>query len=418
MPGGTEGGWVAEIEQVRPKAGRPELLCISTYEKGQAFLREAARLGFAVTLLTVGKLREADWPHEALTALETMDEELAPEAVLPHAARLARHRRFARVVALDEFDLDTAALVREHLRLPGMGRTATRPFRDKLAMRDTAARAGVRVPDFCGVANHDMLREFLGRTRGPWMLKPRESAGAIGIHKFSAPDEVWPLLERMGDEASHYLVECFVPGEIYHVEGLSWQGELQFALAHKYGQPPFDTMHAGGIFSTRTIARESEEARQMAEIHAATLQALGMASGPTHSEFIRAHEDGRFYFLETAARVGGAYIAEVAEAASGINPWVEWARMEWAQISGGSYRVPQDRRAYAGSAICLARQPWPDLSGYDAPEVVHRLRRHHHAGLIVQSGSAERVETLLAEYTRRFYADFYARLDAPARPTA
>ncbi len=149
------------------EAQRPALLCISTYEKGQAFLEEAARLGFAVTLLTVGKLREADWPRAALVSIETMEEELAPEAVLPHAVRLARHRRFARVVALDEFDLDTAALVREHLRLPGMGRSATRPFRDKLAMRDTAARAGVAVPAFCGVANHDALWEFLQATEGP-----------------------------------------------------------------------------------------------------------------------------------------------------------------------------------------------------------------------------------------------------------
>ena len=397
--------------------GRPGLLCVSTYEKGQAFLSEAARLGFAVTLLTVDQLRDADWPRDALVDLATMPELLAPEAALPHAVRLARHRRFKRVVALDEFDLDTAALIREHLRLPGMARTATRPFRDKLAMRDTAARAGVAVPEFSGVANHDALWEFLKRTQGPWMLKPRESASAIGIRKFSDPNEVWSLLESLGEEASHHLVERFVPGEIYHVEGLSWGGELQFALGHKYGQPPFETMHSGGIFSTRTLDRVGEEARDLLAIHAATLRALGMSSGPTHSEFIRAQEDGRFYFLETAARVGGAYIAEVAEAASGLNPWVEWARIEWAQVSGKAYQAAADRGQYAGSVICLARQEWPDLTDYGAPEVIHRLHTHHHAGLIVQSESAERVKALLEDYTRGFYNDFYARMDAPDRPT-
>lgn len=397
---------------------KPELLCISTYEKGQAFLREAARLGFAVTLLTVGKLRDADWPRDALHAIETMDEELAPEAVLLHAVRVARHRRFVRVVALDEFDLDAAALVREHLRLPGTTRTETRPFRDKLAMRDTAERGGVPVPAFCGVANHDALWQFLQSTKGPWMLKPRESASAIGIRKFTSANEVWPLLEALGDAASFHLVECFVPGEIYHVEGLSWEGKLLFSLAHKYGQPPFETMHAGGIFSTRTLPRESDETRQLLEVHAETLRALGMRSGPTHSEFIRAQADGRFYFLETAARVGGAYIAEVAEAASGLNPWVEWARIEWAQASGQPYQPAGDLGAYAGSTICLARQEWPDLSPYDAAEVVHRLHKHHHAGLIVRSDSAERVESLLRDYTQRFFTDFYARVDAPARPTS
>ena len=324
----------------------------------------------------------------------------------------------ARGVALDEFDLDTAALAREHLRLPGLSRTATRPFRDKLAMREAAADAGVAVPEFSGVANHDALWEFLQRTQGPWMLKPRESASAIGIRKFSDPSAVWPLLEQLGDEASHHLVERFVPGEIYHVEGLSWEGELLFALPHKYGQPPFETMHSGGIFSTRTLERGSDEARELLKVHAETLKAVGTRSGPTHSEFIRAHADGRFYFLETAARVGGAYIAEVAEAASGLNPWVEWARIEAAHMRAESYRLPPVREDYAGSLICLARQEWPDTGAYDAPEIVHRVRKHHHAGLIVQSASSQRVAALLDSYGRRFASDFYARLDAPDKPTS
>ena len=144
----------------------PELLAISTYEKGQAFLREAARLGCRVTLLTTHSLREADWPKDILTHFETMPEELAPEAVLPYVTRFAKHRAYRAVVPLDEFDLDTAALVREHLRQPGMGRSATRPFRDKLAMREAAQRAGVPVPEFCGVTNHDALWAFLSNTKG------------------------------------------------------------------------------------------------------------------------------------------------------------------------------------------------------------------------------------------------------------
>ncbi len=396
----------------------PELLAISTYEKGQAFLREAARLGCRVTLLTVNKLWDADWPKDVLTHFETMPEELAPEAVLPYVTRLAKHRAYKRVVPLDEFDLDTAALVREHLRLPGLGRSATRPFRDKLAMRETAKRAGVPVPEFCGTANHDALWAFLSSTQGPWLLKPRESASAIGIQKFADPHAVWPMLERLGDAASHHLVERFVPGEIFHVEGLTWEGELLWALPHVYGQPPFETMHSGGIFSTRTLQRGSADERALQAIHADVLRGLGMTTGPTHSEFIKSHADGKFYFLETAARVGGAYIAEVVEAAAGVNPWVEWARMAAAQMREEAYTLPRRYEEYGGSVICLAKQEWPDLSGYDAPEVVYRLNKHHHAGLIVRSPEAERVKALLEDYSRRFFGDFYARVDAPDKPTA
>ena len=397
---------------------RTELLCISTYEKGQAFLREAAQLGCSVHLLTVDKLRDADWPKDILAGFHTAPENLTAEAMLPHIARLMRHHRFARIVPLDEFDLETAALAREHLRLPGLGQTATRPFRDKLAMRESAARGGVRVPEFSSVANHDDLHDFLQSTQGPWMLKPRWSASAIGIQRIDRPDEIWPLLDRLGDEASNHLVERFIPGDIFHVEGITWNNEVLFASAHKYGEPPFETMHRGGIFSTHTLDRDSDDATALRTIHNDVLRALGMHAGVTHSEFIRAHADGRFYFLETAARVGGAYIAEVVEYASDVNPWKEWARIEVALARGETYHLPTLRQEYAGSVISLARQQWPDTSAYDAPEVVYRLRKDHHAGLIVRSPHAARVEELIRDYTTRFLADFYARMDAPDKPTA
>jgi hypothetical protein len=397
---------------------KPKILCISTYEKGQAFLREAARLGCAVTLLTVEKLARGDWPWESLAAFDTMPEKLTPQEVLVRITRLVKHHDYRRIIALDEFDLETAALAREHLRLPGMGQTATRYFRDKLAMRGGARLGGVAVPEFFPVANHHELWLFMQRVPGPWLLKPRSSASAIGIQKIEHEMEMWPLLERLGDEASHHLLESFVPGDIYHVEGVSWKGEVLFAGAHKYGKPPMQTMHQGGVFTTRTLDRDGEEARALREIHARTLKALGMRDGVTHSEFIRSYADGKFYFLETAARVGGAFIAEVAEFASGINPWVEWARIEVALLRGEEYRLPPLREEYAGSVICLAKQEEPDTSAFDAAEVVYRLHKHHHAGLIVQSQSWERVQALLEEYGERFLNDFCARMEPPDKPTS
>ncbi len=125
---------------------RPTLLCISTYEKGQAFLREAHRLGCRVVLLTVAELLEADWPRESLARLVTMPKDMTPEQVVNTVSYLAREEKFARIIALDEFDLEVAALLREHMRLPGMGQTATLLFRDKLAMRVRARERGVRCP--------------------------------------------------------------------------------------------------------------------------------------------------------------------------------------------------------------------------------------------------------------------------------
>jgi biotin carboxylase len=397
---------------------KPTILCISTYEKGQPFLQEAARLGCNVVLLTVDKLEHADWPHESLTKLITMPENLTPGQVLNTISYQARELQIDRVVALDEFDLEVAALVREHMRLPGMGESPTRFFRDKLAMRVRAQQRGVPVPEFTSVFYYDDLRGFMNYVPGPWLLKPRTNASAIGIRKIEAPDQIWPILDELGDLQSHYLLERFVPGEIFHVEGVTWDHTTLFGAPYKYGKPPMQTMHQGGVFSTRALRRNSHDARQLHAIHLQLIKALGLAYGVTHSEFIKSAADGSFYFLETAARVGGAHIADVVELATGLNPWVEWARLEAASIFGLEYTLPPVKPLYAGSVICLARQDRPDLSGFDAPEVVRRLEKHHHAGLLLQADSAERIEALVESYSERFLAEFCAFEPPRDKPTA
>lgn len=397
---------------------KPTILCISTYEKGQPFLEEVARLGVNPVLLTVDKLADADWPRASISRIVTMPENLTPGQILNTVTYLAREIRFDRVVALDEFDLEVAALIREHMRLPGMGETLTRHFRDKLAMRVRTRQCGVAVPEFTSIFNYDDLRHFLNRVPGPWFLKPRTNASAIGIRKIETPDAIWPILDELGDLQSHYLLERFIPGEIFHVEGFTWNGRNLFGAAYKYGQPPFLTMHHGGVFSTRALDRQSDDALGLIGMNTHVIESLGLVYGVTHTEFIKSHANGRFYFLETAARVGGAHIADVVEHSSGINPWVEWARMEVSALFHMEYALPQLKQRYAGSVISLARQERPDTGNYNDPEVVQRLNKHHHAGLIVCADAAERVESLVTDYSARFLEDFCATAPAPDKPTA
>ncbi len=402
---------------MNPSSEQPSIFCISTYEKGQAFLREAAALGCRVTLLTVDKLRNADWPKDILHEFLTMPEDLSPEQVLNTVSYFARTRRIDRIVALDEFDLEAAALLREHMRLPGLNQSITRFFRDKLAMRVLARDRGIPVPEFSPVFNYDDLRTFMHEVPGPWLLKPRTNASAIGIRSITKPDDLWPILAELGDLQSHYLLERFVAGEVFHVEGVTWAGKVLFNAPCKYGRPPFETMHLGGVFTTRTLAPASADAVAMEALHLRLLAALHLETGVTHTEFIKSAADGHFYFLETAARVGGAYIADLVEAATGLNPWAEWARLEVAMCRGAEYRLPTRRHDFAGSVITLARQATPDLSGYTDPEIVLRMTQHHHAGLLVRASSQERVESLVGSYASRFFSDFCAIVPAPDKAT-
>jgi biotin carboxylase len=321
---------------------------------------------------------------------------------------LARDRKIDLIVALDDFDVDTAASLREHLRVPGMGDTTARYFRDKLAMRVQAQEKGILVPDFTPVINHETIAEFTGRVAAPWVLKPRSQAGAMGIRKVYSADELWALLDELGDKASYYVLERFVEGDIFHVDAVISEKEVVFAEVSKYWRPLLAVSHEGGVFISRTVKRDSAEAEALRRLNSELMAALGMVRGVTHSEFIKGAEDGQFYFLETAARVGGANISDLVEHATGLNLWSEWAAIELDNVAKRPYEPPSAGQDYAGILICLARQAYPDTSAYDDPEVAWRLQKKNHAGLIVVSPDQERIEELLADYSRRFAADFLA----------
>jgi glutathione synthase/RimK-type ligase-like ATP-grasp enzyme len=393
------------------------ILAISSYFKGEAFLRGAKAEGARVLLLTEEKIAGENWPRESIDEVFLMPDLSKTQDVINAVSYLCRSQVIDRIVALDEYDVENVATLREHLRLPGMGQTQTRFFRDKLAMRMKAAENNVLIPNFSPVFNYDRLREFMDRVPPPWVLKPRTEAGAMGIKKIEHSEELWRWFDQLGDQQSGFLLEQFVPGDVYHVDSIIWDGEILFASAQKYGQPPMTVAHGGGVFMTRTLPSDAEETTALKTLNKEVIKALGMWRGVTHAEYIQAHADGRYYFLEIAARVGGAHISDLVEASSGINLWGEWARVEIATTRGKPYHLPEPQHQYGGLMVCLARQEHPDLSAYNDPEVVWRLDKKQHAGLIVTSDNPNRILELLDGYAGRFVNDFLAVAPAKDKPT-
>jgi biotin carboxylase len=393
------------------------ILCIASYHKGEEFIRECKRQGCRVLLLTSLSLAEAEWPRESIDEIflvPDVEKRWDMAQMLTGASFLARRESIDRIVPLDDFDLEKASALREHLRVPGMGDTTTRYFRDKLAMRMRAAEDGILVPSFVHVLNYDRVRDYMASTPPPWLIKPRFEASATGIRKLQTQNEFWSAIEQLGDRQSFHVLEQFVPGDIYHVDSIVTERDIVFAIASRYGNPPLDVAHQGGVFTTSTVRHGSEDEQLLLALNRDVLSAMGMVRGVSHTEFIKAHDDGRFYFLETSARVGGANIAELVEAACGINLWAEWARIEIAR-GEQPYQLPDNRADYAGLIVSLARQEFPDTSEYNDAEIVWRMNKRFHAGLIVMSPEQARVEYLLHTYTERFYRDFFKRLPAPER---
>ncbi|MDQ6653754.1 MAG: ATP-grasp domain-containing protein [Acidobacteriota bacterium] len=407
-----------------PESGACPLnvICLATYFKGGDFIRECKRLGCHVILITKEKMLREDWPHESLDDLIAVPNDAGPALFIDLIAFLARKVKPDRVVALEEFDVMTAALIREHFCLPGMSSSIAKTFRDKFRMAESAKVAGLDVPEFVPLINPDDIREFIERVAPPWIIKPRSDVSAIGIRKVNDPAEVWRVLdelngrENLRERASYYLLAQFIPGEVFHVDSIVNSGRVVFAGANRYGRPPLEVAHQGGAYISRTIAHGSDNEKRLFQINRKLIRNMGLERGAAHAEFIKSDADGRFYFLEIAARVGGAYIADVLETASGLNLWREWARIEICDFEqkpdrkGGlsSNRLKPLRNEYAGIVLSLSRQEHPDTSAYDAAEIIYRVKKRHHAGLIVRSKKLERVEELLTHYAARFAEDFVA----------
>ena len=402
------------------------IVCLATYFKGADFIRECKAHGCHVVLVTKEKMLREDWPRESLDDLIAVPNDAGPALFIDLLAFLARNRRIDRVVALEEFDVVTAALMREHLCLPGLSSSRAKVFRDKLSMAVHASRAGINVPEFVPLVNRDEVTEFMERVPAPWIVKPRSDVSAIGIRKVSEAGEVMRTMDEMNERenlrerASYYLLARFVAGEVFHVDSVVNDGKVAFAGTNQYGRPPMQVAHQGGAYISRTLERGSSDERALLDANKKLIKALGLERGATHAEFIKSDEDGKFYFLEIAARVGGAYIAEVLEAASGVNLWREWARLEVFDGKGPSGkttpRIRPTRKDYAGIILSLAKQETPDTSSYVDDEIIYRIKKRHHAGLIIRSPDLARVNDLLSSYSQRFADDFVAVAPPPERP--
>ncbi len=400
---------------------QPTFLCLASFFKGQDFIRACKAAGVTVYLLTSKKLEHKNWARESLEDIfylvENEEGVWNKTDMIQGMAWLLKTRKIDRIVALDDFDVEKAAFLREHFRIGGMGQTTARYFRDKLAMRMKAQESGIQIPAFSPLFNDQQIHHFTTEVASPWVVKPRAEASATGITKIHSAEELWKHLEKLGENRHNYLIEQFKPGEVYHVDALSRNGKVIFSRASQYLNTPFEVAHGGGIFRSHTIEYGSKADQKLLELNEKVMQAFGMQYSASHTEFIRSNETGEFYFLETSSRVGGAHLAEMVEFSSGINLWAEWAKIEIAQAIGGNYELPPIQKDYTGIIISLIKYPQADYRLFTDAEICWKMRKNHHIGLIVKSDNRERILDLLNQYAEKVFQHFHASAPAPNKPT-
>ena len=391
---------------------KKHIICIASEFKGGEFLEECQKAGWHVTLLTREDLSYSDWPWTSLNELRTVPPESREEEYLREIINIAVNQPVDHIVGLDEFDVLPSARAREYMQIfDGMSRSHALRFRDKLTMRSVASANGILCPEFIGVFNSEAVNEYLDRVPAPWIVKPRTEVSAFGIRKCDTKEQVWGVLnelenrETWRDHPSKFQIERFVEGSVYHIDSVVKDGKVIAAGVSEYGTTPFNVAHGGGVFTSSIMDYKSKKRKELEKLNKKLLKALDHRQGVSHAEFLKSDEDGEFYLVEVACRVGGAYIANVLEHACGFNLWREWAKLETA-TEENPYQLPELRKEYAGITLALANQEQPDTSQYIDEEIVYRVNKPNHVGLIFRSPSKKKLEALMTNYTERITEDF------------
>jgi hypothetical protein len=250
------------------------------------------------------------------------------ESVLAAARSLAD--RFGdphRLLAFNEGDMDTAALVRERLGCPGQHPADASRFRDKLEMTRLVAEAGLRTPAFADAPDTAAVVRFAALHGWPVIVKPRRGTASRGVVRLDGPADLVGLEDPAPEPR---LVESFCADPIFHVDGL-WTGSaLGPVRASRYlntcpGFNDGDVLGSVEIDDPGLLGALAEFAAGVAGALSGDpwvfhLEAfVGVARTPETGRSGTAIGEPRITFLEVGYRVGGAEIPFVWREVHGLD---------------------------------------------------------------------------------------------------
>ena len=248
------------------------------------------------------------------------------------ALDLAREHAVTHIVAPHERDLERAAVLREILGLPGQLRETVLPFRDKALMKDLAAAAGVRVAAYREIETATDVVAFADAHGFPVVLKPRDSAGSVGLHILRDRAELDAYLaedfDLYGPDQPNLIAEEYVPGPLCHIDGLVLGGRPAFAWPSQYQYALATYATDTGPRIDLTLDTDDPLAHRLLEFTERLLDALpGPENFAFHAEVFHTPDD-ELVLCEIACRTGGAAIRDIVTLLFGADPTRSWLRAE------------------------------------------------------------------------------------------
>jgi hypothetical protein len=175
---------------------------------------------------------------ELADEVSVVDPERPEDCALWARERLAQGDHFDVVLGMRDAVQVAVAESAAVLGAAGNPPDAVRRTRNKDTCRAALAAAGFRQPAVLLCADVDEAAAFLRESSGPWVVKPRDAMGSLGVRKVASVEDLPSAVDELPNR-DLFLVEEFVEGPEFSVEGVFLGGRPKvLAVTAKEKLPP------------------------------------------------------------------------------------------------------------------------------------------------------------------------------------
>lgn len=252
-----------------------------------------------------------------------------------------RFGKIDRIDSLNEYWLETEAVLRSEFGIPGVQTAGVSEIRRKSLMKKVFARIGI--PHARGEIAADAVRAraLAAELKFPVVVKPDDGMGAELTYRLNSPSDVDRFFAGKPDR--NFIMEEFIDGGIVTFDGLTGPGgEIIFCTSHVYGERVMEAVLADmhiSYYSLREIPRDIEAAgRQL-------VKGFAVRERFFHFEFFR-RPDGTLCALEVNIRPPGGMTVDMFNFACDMDMYAVWAKL----MARGEVRLEYDRKYHCGYA--------------------------------------------------------------------
>ncbi len=287
---------------------------------------------------------------------------------------LQARANIARLEAVVEAHVMTAARVREQCGIAGESVQSTFLCRDKPAMKEALRSAGVPCAESIGSADASEIREFAERVGFPLVVKPRDAAGASGTYRVDDLGELERALAACGVTSSRaqggrsVAVEEFVEGHEGFYDTLTIDGRVVHDFVSHYYPNVLDAMRTRWISPQFVATNRVDAAPGYDAVKAMgqkVIETLGITTSATHMEWFFGPKGLKF--SEIGCRPPGVRAWDLYAVGNDLDIYREWAM---AVVHGRPSQTLS--RRFAAGIIALRPSCDGHITGYDGAEDVWR----------------------------------------------